>query len=313
MSSLTSVCYHYLKRKDNFHRIYGHDFNLFKKHIDYYLKNYTIISADDVIQKNFKNDKKYLLLTFDDALKEQYTSITEYLNQKNIKAVFNISTCIFENLPPNPQIWHFSTAYYGIRKFYSFFIKQLQVLNSEFIKLLPVDPDKIQIDALYKVFKNFVKREIEHKDLRQTLLGVYKEHIEIDFPEFMQEIFLSSDDLKKISTAGHTIGAHTHTHPVIQGVQTDNAMFKEEIIKSREILASIINKQINVFAYPFGAEEDILNDPQTITKIKNQYQLILTTYKQDDLFDKFNFGRYLSQGDDNTNDLENNLWSYLIN
>ena len=123
MSSLTSVCYHYIARADQFRRIWGHGFELFKKHLDFYKKNYKFVSAEDIKNKNL--DGNCLLLTFDDGLKEHSKIIAPYLESLGIKAVFSVPSCILVDEPNTPQIIHFGTAYYGVRKFYSFVEEEL--------------------------------------------------------------------------------------------------------------------------------------------------------------------------------------------
>jgi hypothetical protein len=61
---------------------------------------------------------------------------------------------------------------------------------------------------------------------------------------------LSVDELRCIADAGHTIGAHTHTHPNLAAVPLDQA--KDEIRTSKQVLEDILGKPVSDFAYPFG-------------------------------------------------------------
>jgi len=65
-----------------------------------------------------------------------------------------------------------------------------------------------------------------------------------------QETTLSTSELREIAAAGHTIGAHTHTHPVLTALSQDAA--REEIRICREELASLLDRAPEHFAYPFG-------------------------------------------------------------
>jgi peptidoglycan/xylan/chitin deacetylase (PgdA/CDA1 family) len=65
-----------------------------------------------------------------------------------------------------------------------------------------------------------------------------------------QETTLSTDELREIAAAGHTIGAHTHTHPVLTALPPETA--REEIRICREELGLLLGCAPQHFAYPFG-------------------------------------------------------------
>jgi peptidoglycan/xylan/chitin deacetylase (PgdA/CDA1 family) len=65
-----------------------------------------------------------------------------------------------------------------------------------------------------------------------------------------EETTLSTAELKEIAAAGHTIGAHTHTHPVLTSLPQHAA--QEEIRICKEELAAILGHPPEHFAYPFG-------------------------------------------------------------
>jgi Polysaccharide deacetylase len=68
--------------------------------------------------------------------------------------------------------------------------------------------------------------------------------------ESERETTLSIAELRKIAAAGHTIGAHTHTHPVLTELPEEVA--RKEIRICRQELASILGRAPEHFAYPYG-------------------------------------------------------------
>ena len=64
-----------------------------------------------------------------------------------------------------------------------------------------------------------------------------------------QDNRLSNDDIVEISKS-HEIGAHTMNHPRLSAIDIRVAM--EEIKSSKSALEEIINKPVEMFAYPFG-------------------------------------------------------------
>ena len=62
--------------------------------------------------------------------------------------------------------------------------------------------------------------------------------------------FMTWDQIRKLSAMGHTIGAHTHTHPVLASLPTHAQ--QTEIESSRRILAEHLDAPVTLFAYPYG-------------------------------------------------------------
>ncbi len=61
---------------------------------------------------------------------------------------------------------------------------------------------------------------------------------------------LTTKELRSLADNGHSIGAHTHTHPKLTSISFDEA--KDEIRTSKLILEDIIDKPVTDFSYPFG-------------------------------------------------------------
>lgn len=64
------------------------------------------------------------------------------------------------------------------------------------------------------------------------------------------ETTLTTAELREIAAVGHTIGAHTHTHPVLTALPQEAA--QEDIRICKEELASLLGRATEHFAYPFG-------------------------------------------------------------
>jgi peptidoglycan/xylan/chitin deacetylase (PgdA/CDA1 family) len=65
-----------------------------------------------------------------------------------------------------------------------------------------------------------------------------------------QETTLSTAELKEIAAAGHVIGAHTHTHPVLTAIPYEAAC--DEIRICKEELGALLPTSPAHFAYPYG-------------------------------------------------------------
>jgi peptidoglycan/xylan/chitin deacetylase (PgdA/CDA1 family) len=64
------------------------------------------------------------------------------------------------------------------------------------------------------------------------------------------ETTLSTTELQEIASAGHVIGAHTHTHPVLTAISFAAAC--EEIRVCRDELGALLPRPPEHFAHPYG-------------------------------------------------------------
>ena len=61
---------------------------------------------------------------------------------------------------------------------------------------------------------------------------------------------LSKTELWEIADRGHTIGCHTHSHPILS--QIPKADWHDEIVASKKILEDAVGQAVNDFSFPFG-------------------------------------------------------------
>ena len=82
----------------------------------------------------------------------------------------------------------------------------------------------------------------------------------IDHPG--ERVTLSTGELIALHEDGHTIGAHTHTHPVLSAIPHYAAI--EEIQRSKVCLEGLLDAPVEHFAYPYGMRryyDDALTAP----------------------------------------------------
>lgn len=65
-----------------------------------------------------------------------------------------------------------------------------------------------------------------------------------------EDIPLSTEELRTLAQSGHTIGAHTHSHPQLSRLPFEEA--KNEISINRAALEDILGCDVRHFAYPYG-------------------------------------------------------------
>ena len=176
------------------HHIDQQKFSWLSATLDRLLKDYEFIDPGSINKKDClkADEKKKLLLTFDDGFLCNKYIAEEILEPRGIKALF-------------------------------FITKGFMGLKDE--------------KALAFVKRNFYPDSTPDK----LHLGSYDA--------------LSVADIKDLSKAGHTIGAHTETHPKLSRISEEQMNF--EVISSSDALQKELDIEIKQFAYPFGSMESI--------------------------------------------------------
>jgi peptidoglycan/xylan/chitin deacetylase (PgdA/CDA1 family) len=68
-----------------------------------------------------------------------------------------------------------------------------------------------------------------------------------------RDLMMTTEQLRKISSFGFEIGAHTVKHPILKTLSDIDA--RQEIVQSRQNLEEMIDKKVTLFAYPNGRIE----------------------------------------------------------
>jgi peptidoglycan/xylan/chitin deacetylase (PgdA/CDA1 family) len=77
------------------------------------------------------------------------------------------------------------------------------------------------------------------------------EHAELDR-------VMTPDQLRRLAAAGHEVGSHTLTHPLLP--QLDDAQLAHELAASREMLQGWLQSPVSGFCYPNGDHDDRVVD-----------------------------------------------------
>lgn len=93
---------------------------------------------------------------------------------------------------------------------------------------------------------------------------------------------LTWEQLRRMDEGLITIGSHTLTHPILTTLSED--VLQHEIADSRGLLEQTLDRRVDFFSYPNGA-----NDMRVVDTVRQHYRAALTTQKafvspEDDLY-----------------------------
>ena len=320
MTEVIFLCFHYLKREDEYHRIYGYDFERFKQYIEFLQENYPIISFGD-FKKSLEGKNnlppKCSVISFDDGLAEHTNVIAPYLSERNISALFCFPTCILRGEITGIQIVHFMTARYGIRNFFEFLKKYFYVSGLEWYDYFDDNEDNLKLFPLYYKIKNVIMKKISGDKAYKVLLTIYQEILLKDDPEIFNKIYLNEKELLNLIESGHELGGHTDTHQSFIDLDIDNKeIWEKEIIKPKQILSKYLGKDVDIFAYPFGGNSNHFNFDKWTNKLKDSgFNFALNAYRDEAKKEKFNpfwIERYSVPSKSEVKGIDTNSNHYII-
>jgi peptidoglycan/xylan/chitin deacetylase (PgdA/CDA1 family) len=75
---------------------------------------------------------------------------------------------------------------------------------------------------------------------------------------WVSQPLMTADEIRRWSREGIEFGSHTHTHPDLRELTVKQ--MREELCKSRDALAALIDQPVECFAYPFGYYNETVVD-----------------------------------------------------
>ena len=217
--------------------------------------------------------EKCSILTFDDGLREHAETIAPYLSSRGLRGLFNVCPTIFDGLPSTPQIIHFASAYYGVRRFMFLFKPYVDGRGGIelFNRLFADDDFQLNTNSGAISLLGKLKKTINHLTpyavSRAALIDFWEEKLKLDLPDIMSRVFMTREQFVSLAER-HDIGVHTRTHYPIKTSSFDREIFISEIVEGKSLLERIANQPITSFAYPYGDAGSVIYDQARLKGFK---------------------------------------------
>jgi peptidoglycan/xylan/chitin deacetylase (PgdA/CDA1 family) len=85
---------------------------------------------------------------------------------------------------------------------------------------------------------------------REEIFSLMDQLVARNFSAEKQRVFLSWDEIREMKNHGIDICSHTHTHPVLTELDSDE--LRDELVTSRNMICEVCGEQQIGFAYPDG-------------------------------------------------------------
>jgi len=217
---------------------------VFRKQLQFLKAHYSIIQPEDFlawVAQGKTLPARAVLVTCDDGLLNTLTEMFPVLQQEGVPCLFFVTAA---SCSDKPEMLWYEELYHLMRS------KPLDALAEQ----LPADSKgEVQPPGNFQSeWWSMVKRasQLDAK-ARHDWMELVRAHSGGALPGCEERWrLLNSSELRKLSDAGMTIGAHTRTHPVLSLCREEEA--RSEIQGSKQEIEHALGRQLWAFAYPFG-------------------------------------------------------------
>ena len=224
------------------------------------LSAYQIVSPEEWFfnhrNKKFKGNE--ICITFDDNLKCQYDIALPVLDRYSIKAFWFIYTSPFNGVLERLEVY---------RKFRHSCFDEMQEFYDEFFRVFKRDYKaeyqkfitESSIPRSYLIHCDYLSEsDRKFRYLRDEVLGrteYFKlmdglmDDSGVEITEFSADLWMDVSNVQQLSSSGHYVGLHTHSHPTkLSGLE--KAEQYSEFNENQKIIYQITNRKALAASFP---------------------------------------------------------------
>jgi len=226
-----------------------HSIEDFKKEIRFLNKYFDIRTMDDVVD-SLNNGSEFkrptIALTVDDGYKDNFDLMFPVLREEKVPATVFLSTAV---IGTNNMNWYDYCASM-IMHTGSASLQMNGLCGGETLKVITMEDKRCAYNRIIKKLKDIdIEERNQHLKDIETQLGAVTNS---------QPSMLNWDEIRIMSDAGITFGAHTHTHSILTRMPIEDA--KKDIVHSKEIIENKLGMKVRHFAFPNGRKSDFNED-----------------------------------------------------
>ncbi|MDO8619773.1 MAG: polysaccharide deacetylase family protein [bacterium] len=268
---VTIVMYHYVRdmARTRYPDLKALDSGAFLGQIRYFLKHYSVIRMEELLEavtKKKKLPENALLLTFDDGYKDHVEFVFPVLNKFGIQGSFFVPVeAVSKHKVLDVNKIHFILASVSDKEkiladmralLKRYKAKYKLKSEDEYLRLLVAE--ECRYDTKEVVFiKRMLQRELPEKFRTLVTDVLFRKYVTEDEASFARELYLNSDDIKRMRDGGMYIGSHGYNHYWLNTLTPKRQ--QEEIKKSLVFLQGLrCSQKPFAFCYPYGAYNDSL-------------------------------------------------------
>ena len=273
---LTVSNYHYIRENFDapFSSIFGVTPNAFENQLQELKNSGKFIHPNDLIQNSYEilNSKEnYLLITFDDGLKEQFELALPILDELDVPAIFFVNS--INHMEKKVSLAH---KIHLIRSVIS-----SEAIFENLVKDSNRKLSQLEIKKAHQFYRFDNHQSAELKYFLNVLLdfatqekfinSIFTKHFNEN--EVLERLYMNVTEIQQLMKRGY-IGSHTHTHLPLGNYDEQTIVYELETTK--KYLENLGGKTVDFVAYPYGTKEAATEEVGRLAK-QAGYKLGFTT------------------------------------
>jgi peptidoglycan/xylan/chitin deacetylase (PgdA/CDA1 family) len=295
MNTCKIVMYHYVRpiKSSKFPKINGLEKNAFERQINYFLKNYNIINAHDLLDCIYSNNDikpNSVLLTFDDGFKDHFEYVYPTLKKNEIQGLFFPPVKpISDKIVLDVHKIHFILSLIQnpseiVKEIFSFIKNNVKEFNlksaSEYYEIYG-KANRFDSDEIIFI-KRMLQKILPQKLRKKIIDELFIKYVTNNEDLFSSKLYLSIEEIKEMIENNMYIGSHTFSHQWLTSLSEQE--LKKEISMSLKFLNNFSQKESPIMCYPYGNYND-----QIISKLKESgFKAGFTTKVEDARITEYN-------------------------
>ena len=240
------IMYHYVMEPEQWKGSVPISPNEFKKQVEWAKKYYEIIKPEDM---NKPTIKPKCIISFDDATKDQYKNAFRILKELEVPGYFTLmSGPLVERQVPIFHLVHTALSYFNDKEIWeevAFKVDKDEIKNKSDI----YSYEENEYRRFVKYLFNFYWSEDESRAfLEEKVISIYG-----SLDTFIDEFYISENEILEMDKAGMSIGIHCVKHLPYDGNAQD--FYNKEIKPCKNHFEKLLNREIKLYTPSFGGGE----------------------------------------------------------
>jgi peptidoglycan/xylan/chitin deacetylase (PgdA/CDA1 family) len=250
-------------------------------------KNFDVVSPSDLADIFKKRNGRYVLITFDDGYRDNYSAAFQILKHHRVPATFFVTTGFIDQ----PRVPWWDEIAWMVRA-----SRQTSISLPDWHPrpLVITEPDREKvIHTLLRTYKSIPTACTgDYLEALGDALGIERCALSA-----ADELWMSWDMLREMQSAGMTVGGHTVTHPILARMPREAQ--QTEIQGCARRLAEELTEPMRYFSYPVGGKTSFNTDTRECLKDHNvQFAFsYYGGYQSFDNWDEFDIRRLSVESD----------------
>ena len=258
------VMYHYVRDVEGtpYAGIAACSTRAFEGQVEYLLRHHEPVDPADLVEAvraGATLPENGFVLTFDDGTRDHWDNALPVLERHGLKGIFApIGLPYLEGRIAFVQKNQLARAALGEDGLADAYVETARAVAPDVGVAALIDgagPGEYRRGSeKYLRFKYAVNRLIPFDVSQRVLDRLFAEHVSADERAFIDELYLTTDEIRELPRLGHAIAGHSVAHPSLPRLSEDGQ--EREIAASLDWLGEVLGERPVWFNYPYGDHDE---------------------------------------------------------